>query len=178
VLGLAAANVRSLLAAGAMLAALAIPALAAEQCPAPPWPPTVRPVVDLEPGDIRALSEAIWGEARGEGWCGQMAVGWVILNRMIQDPKTWGATIHQVVTKPNQFSSFGRKDPNSKKMKRADESLDSFYMAQQAALAVLGGAADPTGGAVYFHHRNMLPGWARHTVVTARIGLHIYRKSR
>ena len=163
----------------AVILALLVPTLAgAAECQPPPWPPTVRPIVDLEPGDLRALTEAIYGEARGENWCGQMAVGWVILNRMIKDPKTWGATIHQVVTKPNQFSSFGRKDPNLKRMKKADESEDAFYMANQAALAILGGAADPTEGATYFHHKNMLPNWAGQTVVTARIGAHVYRKSK
>jgi spore germination cell wall hydrolase CwlJ-like protein len=164
--------------AAALIALLTGGTARADQCPAPPWPPTVRPIVDLVAGDVRSLTEAIYGEARGESWCGQIAVGWVILNRMIQNPKEWGATVTQVVNKPHQFSPFGKKNPNLRKMKRADESEDAFYMAQQAAYAVLGGAADPTGGATYFHHRNILPNWASQTVVTARIGAHVYRKGK
>lgn len=152
------------------------PARASPLCGAPPWPPAAKPIVVLEPGDIRALAEVIYGEARGEGWCGQIAVGSVVVNRLKKDPKRWGATVAQVVNKPNQFSSFGKTDPNLKRMKRADESEHAFFMANLAAIAVLSGAADPTGGAVYFHHRNMTPNWAPGTTVTAIIGAHVYRK--
>jgi spore germination cell wall hydrolase CwlJ-like protein len=148
------------------------------RCAAPPWPPTFKPIVTLEPGDIRALAEVIYGEGRGESWCGQVAIGWVVVNRIKANPKTWGATVDQVVTKPNQFSSFGKTDPNLKRMKRADESEHAFFMANAAALSVLSGAPDPTGGATYFHHRNMVPDWAPRTVVTQRIGDHVFRKGK
>jgi N-acetylmuramoyl-L-alanine amidase len=148
------------------------------RCAAPPWPPVFRPVITLEPGDIRALAEVIYGEARGESWCGQVAIGWVVVNRIKVDPKTWGATVAQVVNKPNQFSAFGKADPNLKRMKRADESEHAFFTASMAALSVLSGAPDPTGGATYFHTRGILPDWARTTVVTQRIGDHVFRKGK
>lgn len=162
---------------GAVVLVAARVASAAE-CGPPPWPPAGKPVVRIEPGDIRALSEVIYGEGRGESLCGQMAIGFVVLNRMRRDPKTWGGTVAQVVAAPNQFSSFGKTDPNLKRMKRADESEHSFYFAQQAAMAVLGGAADFTMGATHFHHVGMdpYPKWAARLTRVARVGAHVFYK--
>lgn len=36
--------------------------------------------------DIDVLARTIWGEARGEGLGGQIAVGWCIRNRVEADP--------------------------------------------------------------------------------------------
>lgn len=163
--------------AGILLARLT-PAHAAVTCAAPPWPPVARPVVKLLPGDVRALSEVIFGEGRGDGWCGMIGIGTVVLNRIRTNPKYFGATITQVTQKPNAFSSFGKADPNLRLMKKADESDPAFFLAQLAALAVLAGAPDPTGGAVYFHHRDMMPEWGPRTIETARIGSHIYRRDK
>lgn len=153
------------------------PAASAETCPAVVWPKLGPPIVKLQPGDLRALAGVGWGEARGEGFCSMLAVQAVVINRMRTAPKTFGATVSQVLGKPNQFSIFGKHDPNRAKVAGLDERDPLFLAATLAALAALSGV-DPTGSAVYFHHRDMLPSWAPGTVVTARIGSHVFRKAK
>ena len=153
------------------------PARSAEVCPAVVWPKLGPPIVKLQPGDLRALAGVGWGEARGEGFCSMLAVQAVVINRMRTAPKTFGATVSQVLGKPNQFSIFGKHDPNRTKVAGLDERDPLFLSATLAALAALSGV-DPTSGAVYFHHRDMVPDWASRTVISARIGSHVFRKAK
>lgn len=153
------------------------PARAAEACPTVVWPKLGAPIVKLQPGDLRALAGVGWGEARGEGFCAMLAVQAVVINRVRTAPKTFGATVSQVLGKPNQFSIFGKRDPNRAKVAGLDERDPLFLAATLAALAALSGV-DPTSGAVYFHHRDMVPDWASRTVVSARIGSHVFRKAK
>jgi len=61
------------------------------------------------------LALTIYGEARGETYAGQIAVGSVILERV--DHRDWdGKTIKEVCLKPYQFSCFLPNDPNFPKL--------------------------------------------------------------
>ena len=51
--------------------------------------------------DFEALFRTVVGEAVGEGTQGQIAVAWVIRNR-VRDPR-WPNTIHDVCHQPYQF---------------------------------------------------------------------------
>ena len=64
--------------------------------------------------DRDILARTLWGEARGEGPAGQVAVAWTIRNRVF-DGKTnswWGEGYAGVCQKPYQFSCRNKNDPN------------------------------------------------------------------
>jgi N-acetylmuramoyl-L-alanine amidase len=149
------------------------PANAAVGCRPPD--PEARPVISLAAGELRTLARLAWGEGRSEGYCGMVAISAVVINRMKRNPKTFGATVTQVINKPYAFSSFGKTDPNRLKMAKIDESDEHYLRATLAALAAVVGQ-DPTGGAVYFIAVGSRPGWASRMLVTARIGQHIFMR--
>lgn len=148
----------------------------------PPALPAPVSVVKLQAGSVRQLAGVAWGEARGEPepFCSMVAVSWVIINRIIRDPATYGATVEQVITKPFQFSVFGRRDPNRAKIAQAAESDPHFLLALLAASAALTGAAsDPTGGATHFYAAGLgAPAWALRMERRARIGAHVFLRER
>ncbi|VVO24210.1 hypothetical protein PS723_04459 [Pseudomonas fluorescens] len=60
------------------------------------------------------LARTLWGEARGEGLAGQIAVAWTIRNR-VNDGKAkswWGEGYAGVCLKAWQFSCWNKNDPN------------------------------------------------------------------
>lgn len=143
-----------------------------------PPDPAAQPVVRMNAGELRTLAALAWGEARGENnpYCSMLAVSAVVINRLQRNPKTFGATITQVINKPQQFSVFGKTDPNLRKMARVDESDPLFLTAILAALSAVSGN-DPSEGATHFH-AGRTPRWAAGMLVTARIGNHTFRRGR
>ncbi|HJR27754.1 MAG TPA: cell wall hydrolase, partial [Pseudomonas sp.] len=64
--------------------------------------------------DRDVLARTLWGEARGEGLPGQIAVAWAIRNR-VNDGKArswWGEGYAGVCQAPYQFSCWNKSDPN------------------------------------------------------------------
>ncbi|AZD06253.1 Cell wall hydrolase [Pseudomonas chlororaphis] len=64
--------------------------------------------------DRDLLARTLWGEARGEGLAGQIAVAWTIRNR-VNDGKAkswWGEGYAGVCQAPYQFSCWNKNDPN------------------------------------------------------------------
>lgn len=139
-----------------------------------PPDPAARPVVSLARGELRALAALAWAETRGEPdpYCAALAVSAVVVNRMQRNPRYFGATITQVITRPYAFSPFGRADPNRQKMAKVDESSDGFVISLLAAIAAVSGA-DPVGGSTHFYS-GRAPDWAAGMVVTARVGAHTF----
>jgi N-acetylmuramoyl-L-alanine amidase len=93
--------------------------------------------VRLSQQEVEWLAQMIYAEARGEPYIGQVAVGAVIINRMLspQFPNTLRGVLFQTnAFQPIQNGSFYNK-PNE--------------TARKAALEALNGH-DPTGGALYF----------------------------
>ncbi|GAB6137603.1 cell wall hydrolase [Halanaerobaculum tunisiense] len=115
--------------------------------------------------EIDLLARLIHGEARGESYIGQVAVGAVILNRVISS--YFPDTIKKVIYQPNQFTPVA----NGQIKLSADET------AYQAAKAVLQGK-DPTRGAQYFYNpqtaRDMW--WFKTREVIVEIGNHVFAK--
>lgn len=157
----------------AVVLACSPPAHAAVGCHPPD--PEARPVIRLAAGELRTLARLAWGEGRSEGYCGMVAISAVVINRMQRNPKTFGATVTQVINKPYAFSSFGKTDPNRLKMAKIDESDEHYLRATLAALAAVAGQ-DPTGGGLYFHAVGSRPSWAARMVVSARIGQHVFMR--
>lgn len=60
-------------------------------------------VSTLDPAEVELIGRTIWGEAEGvKSEAERAAVAWCILNRV----DTYGQTVEEVVTEPNQFQGY------------------------------------------------------------------------
>ncbi len=116
--------------------------------------------------DIQLLARAINGEARGESYEGQVAVGAVILNR-VKDPN-FPNTIAGVIYQPGAFTAVSDGQINEP---IAEDS--SVYKAARDAM----NGWDPTNGCIYYFNPNTATSswiWSRTIVKT--IGKHHFCK--
>ena len=132
--------------------------------------------------DRDILARTLWGEARGEGLAGQIAVAWTIRNR-VEDGKAkswWGEGYAGVCLKPYQFSCWNQNDPNYPYLSGAKEiPPKQSAQAQRAADLVIAGAeADITNGATHYYATTMPkpPAWAAKATQTLRLGNHLFFK--
>ncbi|MDB5358833.1 MAG: cell wall hydrolase [Rhodospirillales bacterium] len=124
--------------------------------------------------DIDATTRTVWGEARGEGLAGWVAVIWVILNRA-RHPAWWGATPAQVCEKPEQFSCRNANDPNDAKLEALSPTDPAYVAIETAVRAVFGGhIPDPTHGADHYEVIGTKAPWARGRTPSATIGHHAF----
>lgn len=116
--------------------------------------------------DLQLIARAINGEARGESYEGQVAVGAVILNRV--KSSKFPNTIAGVIYQSGAFTAVADGqinvpiDPNSTVVKAAQDALNGW---------------DPTGGAIYYFNPNTATSawiWSRPQIKT--IGSHIFCK--
>jgi N-acetylmuramoyl-L-alanine amidase len=128
-------------------------------------------VVSAEDLDIAART--VWGEARGEGFEGMVAVAHVIANRALKGG-WWGATLEEVCKKPWQFSAWNDNDPNREKLVSLSKTHPEYLMALQAVAVALVADEDPTLGACHYHTKNIDPAWASGAEASAIIGNHRY----
>ncbi|VVO11893.1 cell wall hydrolase [Pseudomonas fluorescens] len=136
--------------------------------------------------DRDILARTLWGEARGEGLAGQIAVAWTIRNRVEMDlhndgkPDWWGEGYAGVCQKAWQFSCWNKNDPNFPFLSGAKPiSAAQYAQAQQAALGVIDGKQpDPTGGATHYYATTMpkAPAWTARAKQTLKLGRHIFFK--
>ena len=127
-----------------------------------------------EQDDLRILRATIQGEAAGEGDLGCFAVGCVMRTR-VQLPYWWGDTYTEICLWSAQFSCWWSDWPL-----RGDDIRGAFRIAtgryeraHEAALRVLAGEPDITGGAShYLNPRHARPEWTSHLLRTCRIGHH------
>ena len=116
--------------------------------------------------DLQLIARAINGEARGESYEGQVAVGAVILNRVKSSkfPNTISGVIYQAVafTAVSDGQINVPIDEKSTVVKAAQDALNGW---------------DPTGGAIYYFNPNTATSswiWSRPQIKT--IGSHIFCK--
>jgi len=116
--------------------------------------------------DVQLLARAINGEARGEPYEGQVAVGAVILNR-VKNP-SFPNTIAGVIYQPGAFTAVSDGqinvpiDPKSTVVKAAQDALNGW---------------DPTYGCIYYWNPATATSkwiWSRKVVV--KIGKHNFAK--
>jgi N-acetylmuramoyl-L-alanine amidase len=112
--------------------------------------------------DVQLLARAINGEARGESYEGQVAVGAVILNR-VKDPN-FPNTIAGVIYQPGAFTAVDDGqinvpiDPNSSVVKAAQDAMDGW---------------DPTNGAIYYWNpATATSSWIWSRKIVKKIGKH------
>jgi spore germination cell wall hydrolase CwlJ-like protein len=136
--------------------------------------------------DVLALARTLWGECRGEPREGQIAVAWVIRNR-VENPGWWSRqrdgipddTIEAVCLDRNQFSCWWDKQA-SRVRTRTREQIGELY---QLAYDVLDDQiSDPTEGADHYHTilrpeyaRKWPPTWAEKRI-GKRFGSHLFYK--
>jgi len=121
--------------------------------------------VDVNPEEIEMLTRIISGEARGEPLEGQIAVGAVVLNRVLSDD--FPDTIEEVIFAEGQFIAI---DDGYYDMQPTEKSY-------RAAIKALEGK-DPSNGAYYFYNpvtaRTLW--WLTTRETTAEIGNHVFAK--
>lgn len=122
--------------------------------------------------ELTLLSMCIWGEARGEGHNGKLAVGKVVMNRYHSGG--FGHTITDIILRPLQFSCFNEKDVNRSKV-LAIQNDEVWQECVFVALSVyLGELIDPTNCATHYCHFKATPSWAQVLEQTCQIGNHIF----
>ncbi len=112
--------------------------------------------------DAYLLARAINGEARGEPYSGQVAVGAVILNR-VKHP-SFPNTVAGVIYQPGAFTAVD------------DGQIDAAMTSscEKAARDALNGW-DPTGGAIYYYNpRTATNKWIRSRPIILTIGKHVF----
>ncbi|MEH7236880.1 spore cortex-lytic enzyme [Bacillus sp. JJ1562] len=112
--------------------------------------------------DIQLLANAVYGEARGEPYIGQVAVAAVILNRL--DSPTFPDTVSGIIFEPLAFTAVADGQiwltPNEQSKKAVIDAINGW---------------DPTGGATYYFNPETATSkwiWGRPQI--KRIGKHIF----
>ena len=116
--------------------------------------------------DVQLMARAINGEARGEPYEGQVAVGAVILNR-VKDSR-FPNSISGVIYQPGAFTAVSDGQINA-----AISEDSTVYKAAQDAM----NGWDPTGGCVYYFNPSTATNkwiWSRPLIKT--IGKHRFCK--
>jgi N-acetylmuramoyl-L-alanine amidase len=113
--------------------------------------------------ELNLLARAIYGEARGEPYLGQVAVAAVIINRVLS--RRFPNTFAQVIYQQGQFSAVSDGQIN----------LTPNQTAYRAARDALNGS-DPTNGACYFYNPKTATRVAffRGRRVITKIGEHVF----
>jgi spore germination cell wall hydrolase CwlJ-like protein len=131
---------------------------------------------------VDILARTIWGESRGEGETGMIAVACVVLNRVRESQEIggihwWGRDIVSVCRARAQFSCWNPGDPNRAKLLAVDLSDPEFRLARKVAEdAVAGDLDDPTFGATSYKLAS-LPwpySWGHFRTPLVTIGKHAF----
>lgn len=110
--------------------------------------------------DVYLLAKVIEGEARGEGYKGQVAVGAVILNRVDHSsfPDSISGVIYQSGAFDCVYDSNWNVEPSATAKKAANDAINGW---------------DPTGGAIYYYNPAKTNNqWIRSRTVVTVIGRH------
>ena len=112
--------------------------------------------------NIELLARVINGEARGEPYEGQVAVGAVVLNRV--DHPSFPNSISGVVYQKGAFTAVDDGQINA----------EMYASSRRAARDALNGW-DPTGGAIYYYNpKTATNKWIRTREVICTIGDHVF----
>jgi len=133
--------------------------------------------------DKQLMALTIYGEARGEGRDGKIAVGSVILERV--EHRAWdGETVQEVCLMPYQFSCYLPGDPNLAELKRIAEDWDAAYeksvtlrQCYEIACGLLEGTIERNVTATQYLNPKtvkVMPEWTKTMRLVAAIGHHVF----
>lgn len=135
--------------------------------------------IEQQPEGI-VLRMLAWGEARGEGIDGMVAVLHVVRNRALKRDTTMK---HEALRRL-QFSCFNDNDPNRGKMLAAWHNDPAGWGAAEAAVLILNEKPeqDPTHGATHYYVTAMPhpPAWSKPEAgweTTAVLGHHTFGRA-
>lgn len=114
--------------------------------------------------EVMLLASIIHGEARGEPYEGQVAVGAVVLNRV--DSEDFPNTVAEVIFQPGAFDAVKDKQfylkPNQTAIQAAHDALNGW---------------DPVGDALYYWNPSTATSrWIWSIPITDSIGRHVFGK--
>ena len=112
--------------------------------------------------DLQLLARLIYGEARGESYVGQVAVGAVVLNRIksASFPNTMAGVIYQSYAFTAVDDGQINLTPNATARKAAQDAMNGW---------------DPTYGALYYYNpRTATSSWIFSRKTTITIGNHVF----
>ena len=115
-------------------------------------------------GDVYLLAQCIHGEARGEPYKGQVAIGAVVLNRVRSS--AFPNSIAGVIYQKGAFSVVAdgqiNLSPNESALKAAKDAMNGW---------------DPTGGCLYYYNpKKTSNAWILSRPIMLRIGEHVFCK--
>ena len=114
--------------------------------------------------DINLLAHLIYGEARGESYVGQVAVGAVVMNRIKSSsfPNTMAGVIYQSYAFTAVADGQINLTPNDTAKKAAQDAMNGW---------------DPTYGAIYYYNpKTATSQWIFSRQTTITIGNHVFAK--
>lgn len=114
--------------------------------------------------DINLLARLIYGEARGESYVGQVAVGAVVMNRIRSSsfPNTMAGVIYQSYAFTAVADGQINLTPDATAKKAAQDAMNGW---------------DPTYGAIYYYNpKTATSSWIFSRQTTITIGNHIFAK--
>lgn len=125
---------------------------------------------------VNALACNIYMESRGENISGQMAVGFVTLNRWKDD--SYPESIRKIVYQSSQFSwTLSKNGYAVRDAESWDVALSvAKFLYKIRNQEVLYNRLDPTHGATHFHTKKVKPYWTKFFTKTATIGYHVFYK--
>lgn len=127
--------------------------------------------------EIRCLALNIYFEARSESHQGQLAVGYVTMNRVVS--KRFPDTVCKVVWQRRQFSwtHDGKSDRprEARAWEKAQAVAKYIYSNYHRFMEITKGATDITRGALHYYAPKMAnPIWAKEMITVAQIGDHVF----
>ncbi len=114
--------------------------------------------------DLQLLARLIYGEARGESYVGQVAVGAVVMNRIRSSsfPNTMSGVIYQRYAFTAVDDGQINLSPNATARKAAQDAMNGW---------------DPTYGAIYYYNpKTATSSWIFSRKTTVVIGNHVFAK--
>lgn len=114
--------------------------------------------------DVNLLARLIYGEARGESYVGQVAVGAVVMNRIKSSsfPNTMAGVIYQSYAFTAVADGQINLTPDSTAKKAAQDAMNGW---------------DPTYGAIYYYNpKTATSAWIFSRQTTITIGNHVFAK--
>lgn len=138
-----------------------------------PFQPASLQLAEATTRETKCLAEAVYYEARGESFAGQMAVAEVVVNRTRSGeyPTTMCGVVYQGSQRTTgcqfTFTCDGSLD-------RAPRGV-AWQRSEMIAAQVMMGVARPiTHRATHYHTTEVAPVWSARLVETTRIGSHIF----
>ncbi len=125
------------------------------------------PVVAHMKTELDCLAHNIYFESRNQSTSSQFAVGFVTMNRVTDS--RFPNTICKVVKQRHQFSWLWDDIPDKPLEKKA------YAIAEKIATLIMSGKfTDNTGGALFYHSKEVMPKWAKQLKFIAQYEDHLF----